>query len=146
MDAMQPKPTDVEVTGVREEIDRRFPRDSSQLADIRRFVRTWFEQHDVSPLLIDDFELAVSELSTNATQHGSGPAIDVRLAVDSGSLSAVVAADTERPGDIGSVESWHIAPPAALSGRGLGIVAAVMDTVEFSSDGGRASFRCQRKL
>lgn len=127
-----------------DESRRRFARDTSQLSDIRRFVRSWFEHHGVPATVIDDFELAVSELATNATQHGAGAAIDIVLAVDEASFSAVVAADTEHPGQIGSVESWHVAPASAVNGRGLGIVAAVMDVVEFSSDAGQAVFRCRQ--
>ena len=108
-------------------------------------VRSWFESRSVPPAVIDDFELAVSELATNATQHGTGPDIELELAVTSTHFSAVVAAETAHPGRIGEVESWQIAPPEALSGRGLGIVAAVMDVVEFSGDDGRAVFRCHRR-
>ena len=124
---------------------QRFPRDSTQLSQIRRFVRTWFEQFDVKSAAIDDFELAVSELATNAIQHGAGSTIDVQLAVDRELLTAVVAADSEQIARIGRVETWQIAPPEAVNGRGLGIVAAVMDVVEFSSDAGRAVFRCRRR-
>jgi anti-sigma regulatory factor (Ser/Thr protein kinase) len=124
---------------------QRFPRDSTQLSKIRRFVRTWFEQFDVRAAAIDDFELAVSELATNAIQHGAGSTIDVHLAVDGDVLSAVVAADSEHTGRIGRVDTWQIAPPEAVNGRGLGIVAAVMDVVEFSSDAGQAVFRCRRR-
>lgn len=127
-----------------DELHRRFPRATSQLGDIRRFVRSWFEQHQVPPTIIDDFELAVSELATNATQHGAGVSIDIVLAVNDQSISAVVAAQTDHAAQIGSVESWHIAPASAVDGRGLGIVAAVMDVVEFSSDAGQAVFRCRR--
>ncbi len=130
--------------GTSDEMHRRFSRDTSQLADVRRFVRSWFEQHQVPPAVIDDFELAISELATNATQHGAGASIDIVLAVDEQSISAVVAADSEHVAQIGSVESWHVAPASSLNGRGLGIVAAVMDVVEFSSDDGQAVFRCRR--
>lgn len=128
-------------TGERE---RRFSRDTTQLAQIRRFVRTWFEQREVSRDAIDDFELAVSELATNAIQHGAGDSIDIHLTVDHDGMSAVVAADSDNAGRIGQVETWQIAPPEAVNGRGLGIVAAVMDVVEFSGDAGRAVFRCRR--
>jgi serine/threonine-protein kinase RsbW len=128
-------------TGERE---RQFSRDTTQLAQIRRFVRTWFEQRDVERHAIDDFELAVSELATNAIQHGAGATIDIQLTVDSDGISAVVAADSDDLERIGRVETWQIAPPEAVNGRGLGIVAALMDVVEFSSDAGRAVFRCRR--
>lgn len=130
---------------VAEQTRQRFLRDPSQLAEIRRFVRTWFAQRDVPTNVIDDFELAVSELATNATQHGAGATIEVELAVDGHGFSAVVAADTEHATRIGAVDSWHIAPPDAMSGRGLGIVAAVMDVVEVDGDAGRAVFRCHRR-
>jgi anti-sigma regulatory factor (Ser/Thr protein kinase) len=122
-----------------------FPRDTSQLAEIRRFVRTWFAQRDVPANVIDDFELAVSELATNATQHGAGATIEIELGVDGDGFSAVVSADTEHAGRIGTVDSWQIAAADAMSGRGLGIVAAVMDVVEVDGDAGRAVFRCRRR-
>ncbi|MBI5088253.1 MAG: ATP-binding protein [Actinobacteria bacterium] len=126
-------------------IGRRFARQTQQLTAIRRFVRTWFEARSVDASAIDDLELAVSELATNAIQHGSGDVIEIQLADEPDELVAVVAADTEHLERIGTVSSWHIAPPDAVNGRGLGIVAAVMDSIEFSSDDGRAVFRCRRR-
>lgn len=125
---------------------RRFERDSSQLAVIRRFVRDWYVGHEVPADVVDDFELAVSELATNAAQYGAGSSIEIELAVEPRNVILVVAADTVHASRIGSVESWQIAPPEAVDGRGLGIVAAVMDVVEFSDDSGRAVFRCSRRL
>jgi anti-sigma regulatory factor (Ser/Thr protein kinase) len=136
------RPTAGPGTGERQQ---RFPRDSRELSHIRRFVRTWFEQHDVAAAAVDDFELAISELATNAIQHGAGSTIDVRLAVHGDVLTAVVAADSDHMARIGQVETWQIAPPEAVNGRGLGIVAAVMDVVEFSADAGQAVFRCRRR-
>lgn len=124
---------------------RGFPRDTSQLSDIRRFARTWFHERMVPADIVDDFELAISELATNATQHGAGATIEIELAVDHDEVSAVVAADTHHAARIGSVDSWQIAPPEAINGRGLGIVAAVMDIVEFGGDDGRAVFRCRKR-
>ncbi|MCU1359415.1 MAG: putative sigma factor regulation protein [Ilumatobacteraceae bacterium] len=128
-----------------DEKQRQFARDTSQLTDIRRFVREWLGQRNVPSDVVDDFELAVSELATNATQHGSGPTIDIGLTVDVSGFTATVAAATEHMDGIGHVNTWRIAPPESLSGRGLGIVAAVMDVVEFSDDGDRAVFRCGRR-
>jgi serine/threonine-protein kinase RsbW len=126
-------------------IGRRFARQTQQLTAIRRFVRTWFEARDVDAAAIDDLELAVSELATNAIQHGSGDVIEIQLADERNQLIAVVAADSDRADRIGDVASWRIAPPDAVNGRGLGIVAAVMDSIEFSADDGRAVFRCRRR-
>lgn len=126
-------------------IERRYPRSTSQLAEIRRGVRTWFQARGMSPAMVDDFELAVSELATNATQHGAGSDIALELSISSTTYSAMVVAATDHPDQIGDVASWQIAPADALSGRGLGIVAAVMDVVEFSGDDGRAVFRCHRR-
>jgi anti-sigma regulatory factor (Ser/Thr protein kinase) len=126
-------------------IGRRFSRETQQLTRIRRFVRSWLGEQGVDDDVVDAFELAVSELATNAIQHGSGDEIDIQLSAARDGLVAIVAADSERVGDIGAVDSWRIAPPEAISGRGLGIVAAVMDSIEFSGDGGRAVFRCRRR-
>ena len=126
-------------------IERRFPRSTARLAEIRRAVRSWCEAHAMPQAMVDDFELAVSELATNATQHGTGPDIAIELSATPTFFSVVVAADTRHADQIGDVGSWQIAPPEALSGRGLGIVAAVMDEVEFSGDDGRAVFRCRRR-
>ena len=136
--------TEPEASRTTGERHRRFTRDTTQLAHIRRFVRTWFEERDVPRDTIDDFELAVSELATNAIQHGAGDTIDVELTADGDGLCAVVAADSDHAGRIADAKTWQIAPPDAISGRGLGIVAAVMDVVEFSADSGRTVFRCRR--
>ena len=86
----------------------------------RRILTGW----RIPPALIDDVELAVSELATNALIHTRGP-VRVRLAHRHGTLRL----------DVADTSPHHAATPGtdpggeALHGRGTGIVAALADRV-----------------
>ncbi|MER7688709.1 ATP-binding protein [Streptomyces sp. NPDC097610] len=71
--------------------------------------------------LIEDVALILSELVTNAIQHGTGPAVDVRLAF----LESVVRIEV-RSGPAGGVRV-RAADPLAENGRGLYLVGALAD-------------------
>jgi anti-sigma regulatory factor (Ser/Thr protein kinase) len=52
------------------------------LADLRRWARSWMEQHPTDGVDPDRVVLSMTELVTNSITHGAGP-VDVRLNGDS---------------------------------------------------------------
>ena len=74
-----------------------FPDQVSSVSEARRFVQVHLNDHDLGPL-VDDLQLVVSELATNALMHGHtgfmviilGIGESVRLEVRDGSQSMPV--------------------------------------------------------
>jgi len=56
----------------------RLARDEHAAVEARRFARNWARGHAVPHPIVDDIELVVSELVTNALRHGEPP-IDIEL-------------------------------------------------------------------
>lgn len=74
--------------------------------------------------------LAVSELVSNAVQHGPPTEIRVEVDVEGDEIELRVRQRAEARA-VPVPESWHLPDdPAQTSGRGLAIVAAVSDSVE----------------
>ncbi|MGW1201742.1 ATP-binding protein [Streptomyces cyaneofuscatus] len=102
--------------------DRRRPE------QLRRLSCALLELWDLGSY-VDDVELLVSELVTNALQHGAGPAVHVRICADDDHLHLYVEDGSSnrpvpRPMDI-----------EAENGRGLHMVAAIADHLDTSEDG-----------
>src|SRR5215210_3062889 len=55
------------------------------LADLRRWARSWMEQHPTDGVDPDIVVLSMTELVTNSIKHGSGP-VEVALNGDSDNL------------------------------------------------------------
>lgn len=98
------------------------PNDTSAPARGREVVRTAFVRWGLCEL-VDDAELAVSELVTNAVKHGLPPVV-LTLTQRQGRVTVHVS-DT-RPA-ITSVEWPLLSESTDESGRGRGIIAAVSD-------------------
>jgi anti-sigma regulatory factor (Ser/Thr protein kinase) len=104
----------------------RFPADSrSTPADARSFVRAQLEHWYVPQTAIDDAELIVSELATNAVCHhvpAPGPVrVDVAYAGPTLTLAVI------NPGPRPQVLGVQRPGSTDTSGRGLAIVAALAD-------------------
>ncbi len=79
--------------------------------------------------------LAVSELATNAVQHGPDAAICVEVQVEGDEIELRVKQSAGR-GAIPYPDSWRLPDDRSqICGRGLAIVAAVSDAVEVVVDG-----------
>ncbi|QTA36720.1 ATP-binding protein [Streptomyces sp. CA-256286] len=78
---------------------------------------------------IASVELLVTELLTNALQHGEGPEVDVMISADDDYLHVFVRD--------GSPRTPHPRPldMEAENGRGLHLVTAIADEIEVSKDG-----------
>ena len=108
--------------------------DVAEVAVARRFVRSSFA--DLSPTLSADAELIVSELFTNAVEHGVGGSVVVELHRNATDFAIVVESVGPSP-NVGEVSEWHVTSVDQLSGRGLGIVRSVADHVEIVRQDGR---------
>jgi anti-sigma regulatory factor (Ser/Thr protein kinase) len=82
------------------------------LADLRRWARSWMEQHPVPGIDLDSVLLSMTELVTNSIKHGSGP-VDVELATDEESLLLGVSDCSDE------LPSQFVAAPDAEGGRGI---------------------------
>ena len=107
----------------------RFPARASQLAVVRRLLTAWLEAAGTAPDDIALVVLAVSEAASNAIEHAYGPAegwfeLDASLAPDRGGQPGPLLTVTVRDGG-----RWRSKPPGA-GGRGIGLMARLMDEFE----------------
>lgn len=114
----------------------------------RAFASSALEALGAPPSLVRDYELAISELTTNFIEHGNGSAILVVVDFtdpDWWEVETIGFAD-----NIGHhlthPDTWSIATPMAESGRGLGIVRRMMDDIIVLSFGPWVSVRCRRRV
>jgi anti-sigma regulatory factor (Ser/Thr protein kinase) len=108
--------------------------DVAEVATARRFVRTVLT--GLPDRLVADAQLITSELVTNAIEHGVGGPVVV--AVDRCATCVGLTVESVGPApDVGDVDEWEMADVQQRTGRGLGIVRLVADTVAVkrSSDG-----------
>lgn len=113
--------------------------DPASAAAARDFTRTMLSASGVPEEVTIDLVLATSELVTNAIEHGDGEQVGVTVRVDDSGPEwvATVTVSSMTDAALSDPVSWSIAPPDSASGRGLGIVRAVADTVtiERATDG-----------
>jgi len=101
--------------------------ESSQVSVARRFVRRALAEA-VPPEVGADLQLIVSELVSNEIEHGDRG--DVHVTVRWNATSVEVSVSTEATLDeVGSVDTWSVADADQVSGRGLGMVRQLADTV-----------------
>jgi anti-sigma regulatory factor (Ser/Thr protein kinase) len=87
----------------------------------------------------DDVELVVSELVTNAIEHGSGGDVEVVVRHEPGSLEVSVCSVA----DSLPVPQHRPAPAHHTRGRGLPIVAALSDSVMITGDHDSVRVTCR---
>lgn len=117
---------------------------TSQVAAARKFVRRALPDA-VSPDVAADLQLIVSELFTNAVQHGGTERISVTVEVGPDAAAVTVDSRAEAP-DVGPVDSWQVADEDEVTGRGLGIVRQVADMVRVERAGGHFAVTARRML
>lgn len=103
------------------------PAEVSQPSLARRFVRRGLD--GVDGVDVGDAMLAISELVTNAVEHGSGEPVTVELATTQEAVVMRVTSPGPSP-DLGEPDSWRPSDGRHSTGRGLAIVASVADGVE----------------
>jgi PAS domain S-box-containing protein len=128
----------------------RVPPEPSHLLRARERLRDYLRLYCTEAELIDDLVLCIEEACTNAIRHsGSEHDIEIALQFEPGRLTAQV--KDHGPGfDVTSFDPRRRPDPGADHGRGLFIIAALMDSLELRLDGGlevrmarRAVPRCE---
>ena len=117
------------------------PADTAEVSSLRREIRAFIERHGDNDVA-DEMELVVSELATNVIDHTGSDSIDILIERDERRWTVDVAdADDIPPLD-------DIVAPAldSMSGRGLIIVQAVMDSVEVRELGDARTICCRRSI
>lgn len=112
------------------------PDSAAAPAEARALVRVAFQRWAL-PDLCDDVQLAVSELVTNAYQHGLPP-VALRLR----RLADAVRVDVSDARPLSDSREWSMGPRAGESGRGRGIVSALSNScgVEETDGVGKSSY------
>ena len=118
------------------------PASPDELGPMRAAVREFMRGHDAEPALVDDFELAVSELATNVIRHTDSETISVVLTHRSTDWVLDVA-DAERVPPLDSIE---LPEPTQTTGRGLFVVMSLMDHVGVATVVDAQVVRCVRAI
>jgi serine/threonine-protein kinase RsbW len=118
------------------------PASADELGPIRTAVREFMSGRGAGPDLVDDFELAVSELATNVLRHTEAESISVVLThTDRDWILDVADADRVPP-----LDSVVLPAPTQATGRGLFVVVSLMDTVGVATVDGAHVVRCVRSI
>jgi anti-sigma regulatory factor (Ser/Thr protein kinase) len=88
------------------------------LADLRRWARSWMEQHPTDGVDPDIVVLSMTELVTNSIKHGSGP-VEIQLNGDSDNLVLIVSDCSEQ------LPRRPDTPVDAETGRGIQILESL---------------------
>ena len=108
------------------------PRDEQTVPVARHIVRNALEQVGVEETCVDDLELALSEACTNVLVHsGPGDRYVVRLELED-RLGLIRVLDVGRGFDSAMLPAGG-ALPEDERGRGLGVMQALVDRVDFTS-------------
>jgi PAS domain S-box-containing protein len=114
----------------------RLPLEPSRLLRARERVRDYLDQQPLEPDVIDDVVLALEEAMTNAVRHsGADDDLDVGLCFG-GSDLLVEVKDRGRGFELERFDSQRLPDPQASGGRGLFLMANLMDDMELTVDGG----------
>jgi anti-sigma regulatory factor (Ser/Thr protein kinase) len=114
-----------------------------QVGTARRFVRR--ELSAASPDLAGDMQLIVSELVSNAIEHGASEQVTVEISVS----NAKVVLSVESHGFVDQLprlEQWALAPSDEVSGRGLGIVRDLADAVQVVRENSSITITVHRRF
>ena len=108
------------------------PRDEQTVPVARHIVRNAMEQVGVEQTCVDDIELALSEACTNVLVHsGPGDQYVVRLDLED-RLGLIRVIDVGRGFDSTRLQAGDVLPEDER-GRGLGLMQALVDRVDFTS-------------
>jgi serine/threonine-protein kinase RsbW len=108
------------------------PRDEQTVPVARHIVRNAMEQVGVDETSVSDIELALSEACTNVLLHsGPGDQYVVRLDLED-RLAMLRVIDVGHGIDSARLQAED-APPEDERGRGLGLMQAMVDRVDFTT-------------
>jgi serine/threonine-protein kinase RsbW len=108
------------------------PRDSSTLPVVRHIAAFALQELGVDPEAIEDVALAVTEAAANVVKHsGAGDQYEVHLDLED-KLCEIRVVDTGHGFDSTSL-GMAMAGPSEEQGRGMALMAALVDSVHFES-------------
>jgi serine/threonine-protein kinase RsbW len=108
------------------------PRDSSTLSVVRHIAASALEELGVERDAIDDVTLAVTEAAANVVKHsGADDRYEVHVVIENTTCEIRVV-DAGRGFDSDSL-GVSMAGPSAEQGRGMALMAALVDSVRFES-------------
>lgn len=108
------------------------PRDSSTLPVVRHIAAFALDELGVEPEAIEDVALALTEAAANVVKHsGAGDQYEVHLVLEN-RLCEIRVVDTGRGFDSTSLGK-AMAGPSDEQGRGMALMAALVDSVHFES-------------
>ncbi len=115
------------------------------VVEARHAFQQWLGQWTTSTDDIEDLEVVISELASNAIAGSDG--LDrpptIRASVRGSELHLEVANPIPDGTDI---NHWDLDDPLRAGGRGLMIVRAFTDTMDIDSTAGGLTVRCTRRL
>lgn len=108
------------------------PRDSSTLSVVRHITASALEELGVVPEEIGDVILALTEAAANVVKHsGADDQYEVHLVIENNTCEIRVV-DSGRGFDSDSL-GVNMAGPSEERGRGMALMAALVDSVRFES-------------
>ncbi|MGA9275915.1 ATP-binding protein [Ilumatobacter sp.] len=116
--------------------------DPAMIATLRHRVGTLVRDSGAPDGVVDDLELAVSELATNVVQHSDSPTIRMVLHREPSAWILVV----DDADGLDELDPSTVPDPEALTGRGLFIVQAIMDDVQIVDDAVGRRVRCAKRI
>ena len=110
----------------------RLPRDEASVPLVRHLCGDALRKLGVLPDCVSDVEVAITEACTNVVKHSSDPQdeYEVTIAID-GHTCAISVSDAGPGFDHESPRASAL--PSAESGRGIALMNALVDDVEFVS-------------
>ena len=122
--------------------DLRAPADTAELSEIRRRVRAYVTDAGGGDDIADDLELVVSELATNVIEHTTSATLTIRFEK---TLDAWIL-DVADVDDLSILDHVELPDRSEVTGRGLFVVASLVDDVRIVDDDGRHAVRCSRHV
>ena len=108
------------------------PRDSSTLPMVRHIAAFALDELGVESEAIEDVSLALTEAAGNVVKHsGAGDKYEVHLGLEN-NLCEIRVVDAGRGFDSDSL-GMSMAGPSEEQGRGMALMAALVDSVHFES-------------
>jgi len=124
---------------VHERLELTLPADPAELASMRTLMRRWLARADGAEEDVAEILAATGEAAANAIEHGSQPAgdqVEIAGVFDDGSVDITVR-------DHGS---WVEQSSRENGGRGLGLMRALMDSVEVAAGPDGTVVHMRRRL
>jgi PAS domain S-box-containing protein len=114
----------------------RLPPDAARLSRARERIRDYLRQQGVAQEPVEAIVLAIEEACTNAVRH-SGVQDDIQVVAQVDSSDVVVAVRDEGRGfDVDAFDPRVVPDPLATGGRGLYLIARLMDEMTLHVNGG----------